>query len=196
MFFDTVSTERSTSSDCHNNIHAKEMQEMEQVVSDCRCSKKEQDTLNNILLRQINQNDDTGVLVASKEEIEILRKGQQKRHVIQKNYLFRNNTANRTCNQGRSSDSDGPTNEQAQEKKEMEQVASNCRCCLCSENAQESMNNKLSRQINQYDAADGVYCVPMEKFEILKVAQQKRLANQKNYYIIENDTGNVHIYPK
>ena len=104
---------------------------MEQVITDCRCSKEEQDTMNNIELRQINQNNDTGVLLASKEEIEILRKGQQKRYVIRKNYLFPNNTANRTCNQGRSSNSDCPTNEHAQEKKEMKQVASNCRCCLC-----------------------------------------------------------------
>ena len=134
-----------------------------------------------------------GVHVASKEEIEILRKGQKKRYVIQKNYLFRNHIANQTSNQGRSNVSDCQTNEPVQEKKETKQVASDCRS---SENAQESMNNKLSRQINQYDAADGVYCVPMEKFEILKVAQQKRLANQKNYYIIDNDTGNEHIYPK
>ena len=193
MFFDTVSTGRSASSDCHNNIHAKEMQEMEQLESDCRCSKVEQETVNNILLRQINQNDNTGVYVASKEEIEILRKGQKKRYVIQKNYLFRNNIANQTSNQGRSNVSDCQTNEPIQEKKETKQVASDYRS---SENAQESMNNKLSRQINQYDAADGVCCVPMEKFEILKVAQQKRLANQKNYYIIDNDTGNEHIYPK
>ena len=52
-------------------ISAKEMQEMEQLESDCRCSKVEQDTLNNILLRKINQNDDAGVYVASKDEIEI-----------------------------------------------------------------------------------------------------------------------------
>ena len=131
MCFDAVLTGRSASSDCHINIYAKEMQELEQVITDCRCSKEEQDTMNNIELRQINQNNDTGVLLASKEEIEILRKGQQKRYVIQKNYLFPNNTANRTCNQGRSSDSDCSTNEHAQEKKEMKQVASNCRCCLC-----------------------------------------------------------------
>ena len=193
MFFDTVSTGRSASSDCHINIHAKEMQEMEQVESDCRCSKEEQDTLNNILLHQINQNNDTGVIVASKEEIEILRKGQQKRYVIQKNYLFPNNAANRTCTQGRSSDSDCQINEHTQENKEMKQVASDC---LCSEKEQESMNNKLTRQINQYDAADGVYSVPMDKFEILKVAQQKRRAIQKNYYIIDNDTGNERIYSK
>ena len=124
MNFDTISTGRSTSSVCHNNIHAKEMQEMEQLESDCRCSKVEQDTLNNIELRQINQNNDTGVLIASEEEIEILRKGQQKRFMIRKNYLFQNNTANQTCNQGRSSDSDCPTNEHAQEKKEMKPVAS------------------------------------------------------------------------
>ena len=96
--------------------------------------------------------------VASKEEIEILRKGQKKRY------------------QGRSNVSDCQTNEPIQEKKETKQVASDCRS---SENAQESMNNKLSRQINQYDAEDGVYYVPMDKFEILKVAQQNRLANQK-----------------
>ena len=114
---------------------------MEQLESDCRCSKVEQDTLDNIELRQINQNNDTGVLIASEEEIEILRKGQQKRFLIRKNYLFPNNTANRTCNQGRSSDSDCPTNEHAQEKKEMKQVAS------CSEKAQKSINNKLSREI-------------------------------------------------
>ena len=152
MNFDTISTGRSTSSVCHNNIHAKEMQEMEQLESDCRCSKVEQDTLNNIELRQINQNNDTGVLIASEEEIEILRKGQQKRFMIRKNYLFQNNTANQTCNQGRSSDSDCPTNEHqgrssdsdcptnehAQEKKEMKPIG------FCSEKAQKSINNKLS----------------------------------------------------
>ena len=122
-----------------------------------------------------------------------MRKGQQKRYVIQKNYLFPNNAANRTCTQGRSSDSDCQINEHTQENKEMKQVASDC---LCSEKEQESMNNKLTRQINQYDAADGVYSVPMDKFEILKVAQQKRRAIQKNYYIIDNDTGNERIYSK
>ena len=193
MFYDTISTGRSTSSDCHNNIHAKEMLEMEQVVSDCRCSKKEQDTLNNILLRQINQNDDTGVYVASKDEIEILREAQQKRHVIQKNYLFGDNTANLTSNQGRSSDSDCQNNKHTQEIKEMEQVASDCRC---SKKEQETLNNKLSRKINQNDAADGVYSVSKDKFEILKVAQQKRRAIQKNYYIIDNDTGKERIYSK
>ena len=186
MNFDTISTGRSTSSDCHNNIHAKEMQEMEQLESDCRCSKVEQDTLDNIELRQINQNNDTGVLIASEEEIEILRKGQQKRFLIRKNY----NTANRTCNQGRSSDSDCPTNEHAQEKKEMKPVAS------CSEKAQKSINNKLSRQIQQNDTSEGVHCVPMETFEIVRAAHRKRLAHQQNYYIIDNDTGNERIYPK
>ena len=58
------------------------------------------------------------------------------------------------------------------------------------------MNNKLSREINQYDAADGVYCVPMETFEIVRAARQKCLAHQLNYYIIDNDTGNECIYPK
>ena len=190
MNFDTISTGRSTSSVCHNNIHAKEMQEMEQLESDCRCSKVEQDTLNNIELRQINQNNDTGVLIASEEEIEILRKGHQKCYVIRKNYLFPNNTTNRTCNQGRSSDSDCPTNEHVQEKKGMKPVAS------CSKKAQKSINNKLSRQIKQFDASDGVHCVPMETFKIVRAAHRQRLAHQQNYYIIDNDTGNERIYPK
>ena len=65
---------------------------MEQVVSDCCHSKKEQETLNNVISRQINQNDVAdGVYVALKEEIEILKVAQQKRHKIQKNYLFSDN---------------------------------------------------------------------------------------------------------
>ena len=59
MFFETISNGRSSNSDCHNNKHAKEIQELEQVMSDCRHSKKEQETLNNIMSRQINQNDDS-----------------------------------------------------------------------------------------------------------------------------------------
>ena len=166
---------------------------MKQQESDCRCSKVEQDIMNTILLRQINQNDNTGVYVASKEEMVILKIGQKKRYVIQMNYLIRNSTANQTSNQGRSYVSDGQTHEPIQEKKRKKQVASNCRS---SEKAQKSMNNKLSRKINQYDAADGVYCVPRETFEIVRAAHQKRLAHQKNYYIIDNDTGNERIYPK
>ena len=47
----------SSNSDCHNNKHAKEIQEMKQVVSDCRRSKKEQETLKNIKSGKINQKD-------------------------------------------------------------------------------------------------------------------------------------------
>ena len=176
MFFDTISNGRSGNSDCHNNIHAKEMQEMEQVVSDCRWSKKEQETLNNILLRKINQNDDTGVYVASKDEIEILKVAQQKRHEIQKNNLFGDNATNLASNNGRSSNGDCHNNKQAQEIQEMEQVASDCRC---SKKEQETLNNKLSRKINQNDVVDGVYSALKDNFEILKVAQQKRHAVQK-----------------
>ena len=163
---------------------------MEQIESDCRCSKVEKDTLNNIELRQINENNDTGVLIASKEEIEILRKGHQKCYVIRKNYLFPNNTTNRTCNQGRSSDSDCPTNEHVEEKKGMKPVASS------SKKAQKFINNKLSRQIKQFHASDGVHCLPMETFKIVRAAHRKRLADQQNYYIIDNDTDNEPISPK
>ena len=154
MFVDTVSNEKSGNSDCHNNIHAKEIQKMEQVVSDYRCSKKEQDSLNNILLRKINQNDDAGVYIASKDEIEILKVAQQKRHEIQTNFLFGDNAINLTSNNGRSSNSDCHNNKHAQEIQEMEQVALDCRC---SKKEQETLNNKLSRKINQNDVADGVY---------------------------------------
>ena len=99
MFFETLSNGRSSNSDCHNNKHAKEIQELEQVVSDYRYSKKEQETLNNIMSRPINQNDVTdGVYVASKEEMEILAVTQQKRHAIQKKYLFGDNDTDLTSN--------------------------------------------------------------------------------------------------
>ena len=99
MFFETISNGRSSNSDCHNNKHAKEIQELEQVVSDCRRSKKEQETLNNIISRKINQNDVAdGVYVASKEEMEILKVAQQKRHAIQKKYLFGDNDTDLTSN--------------------------------------------------------------------------------------------------
>ena len=63
-----------------------------------RC-KKEQETLNNIISRKINQNDVAdGVYVASKEEMEILKVAQQKRHAIQKNYLFGDNDTDLTSN--------------------------------------------------------------------------------------------------
>ena len=88
---------------------------MKQQESDCRCSKVEQDIMNTILLRQINQNDNTGVYVASKEEMVILKIGQKKRHVIQMNYLIRNSTANRTSNRGKSYVSNGQTHEPIQE---------------------------------------------------------------------------------
>ena len=166
---------------------------MEQVVSDCRHSKKEQDTLNNILLRKINQNDDMGVHVASKDKIEILKEAQQKHHEIQQNYFFGDNAANLTSKNGRSSDSDCQNNKHTQEIKEMEQVASDC---CCSKKEQETLNNKLSRKINQNDVADGTYSASKDKFEILKVAQQKRRAIQKYYYIIDNDTGKERIYSK
>ena len=137
---------------------------MEQVVSDCRCSKKEQDTLNTILLRKVNQNDDAGVYVASKDKIGILKAAQQKRHEIQKNYLFGDNATNLTSNNGRSSNNDCHNNKYAQEIQEMEQIASDCRC---SKKEQETLNNKLSRKINQNDVADGVYSASKEKIEIL-----------------------------
>ena len=99
MFFETISNGRSSNSDCHNNKHAKEIQELEQVVSDCRRSKKEQETLNNIISRKINQNDVAdGVYVASKEEMEILAVAQQKRHAIQKKNLFGDNDTDLTSN--------------------------------------------------------------------------------------------------
>ena len=66
----------------------------------------------------------------------------------------------------------------------------------CSKKAQKSINNKLSRQIKQYDASDGVHCVPMETFKIVRAAHRKRLAHQQNYYIIDNDTDNEPISPK
>ena len=59
-------------------------------MSDCRCSKKEQEILKNIKLCQINQKDVAdGIYGASKKEIDLLKVAQQKRHVRQKNYLFR-----------------------------------------------------------------------------------------------------------
>ena len=68
--------------------------------------------------------------------------------------------------------------------------------CRCSKKEQETLNNKLSRKINQNDVADGTYSASKDKFEILKLAQQKRRAIQKNYYIIDNDTGKERMYSK
>ena len=99
MFFETISNGRSSNRDCHNNKHVKEIQELEQVVSDCRRSKKEQETLNNIMSRQINQNDVVdGVYVATKEEMKILTVAQQKCHAVQKKYLFGDNDTDLTSN--------------------------------------------------------------------------------------------------
>ena len=42
----------------------------------------------------------------------------------------------------------------AKDKKEMEQVESNCRC---SKKAQETLKNVKSRKLNQKDVAEGVY---------------------------------------
>ena len=48
---------------------------------------------------QINQNVVAdGVYVASKEEMEILKVAQQKRHAIQKKYLFGDNDTDLTSN--------------------------------------------------------------------------------------------------
>ena len=85
--------------DCHNSKHTQEIKELEQVASDCRRSKDEQKTLNNIMSRQINQNIDAdGVYIASKEEMEILVVAQQKRHAIQQKYLFGDNDCDPTSN--------------------------------------------------------------------------------------------------
>ena len=79
--------------------HAKERQEMKQVVSDCRRSKKEQETLKNIKSRKINQKDVVdGVYRASKKEIDLLKVAQQKRHARQKNYLFGDDDTDLTSN--------------------------------------------------------------------------------------------------
>ena len=49
--------------------------------------------------RQINQNDVAdGVYVATKEEMGILTVAQQKRHAIQKKYLFGDNDTDLTSN--------------------------------------------------------------------------------------------------
>ena len=53
---------------------------MEQVESDCRCIKKEQETLKNIKSRKINPKEVAdGVYGASK--IDLLKEVQHKRHV-------------------------------------------------------------------------------------------------------------------
>ena len=65
----------TSNSDSHNNQHTKEIQAMEQVLSDCRPSKIEEETLKNIKLRKINQQDvANGIYVVLKEEMDILKK--------------------------------------------------------------------------------------------------------------------------
>ena len=89
----------TSNSDYHSNKYAKEIQEMEQVVSYCRRSKKEQETLKNIKSRKINQKDVAdGVYGALKEKNVILKVAQQKHYERQKNYLFGDSDTDLTFN--------------------------------------------------------------------------------------------------
>ena len=96
VFKKNIST---SNSDSHNNQHTKEIQAMEQVLSDCRPSKIEEETLKNIKLCKINQKDvANGIYVVSKEKMDILKEAQQKRHEIQHKYLYGGSNTESTSN--------------------------------------------------------------------------------------------------
>ena len=149
--------------------------------------------------RNINQNVvAAGVYVASKEEMEILVVAQQKRYAIKMNNALGDNytdltSCNSVCHNNKHAKEiqeleqvvlDCHNSKHTQEIKELEQVASDCRR---SKDEQKTLNNIMSRQINQNIDADGVYIASKEEMEILVVAQQKRLAIQQKYSVGDND---------
>ena len=97
---DTIGDDDSDNDDTNRTILfktkcKKERKALEQVVSDCHRTKKEPGTLGNIKSHKSNQEDVVeGVYGASKKEIDLLKVEQQKRHVIQNDYIYNADDAN------------------------------------------------------------------------------------------------------
>ena len=75
--------------------HLKERKALDQVVSECRPTTKEQETLKNIKSHKSNQKDvGGGVYRATKNDVDLLKVEQQNRHEKQKHYLFGDDDVN------------------------------------------------------------------------------------------------------